>query len=177
MSNHRVPLFAAVSLVVGGLLGMAGSFSPSTVRGVAWGLDGTALVMGALLLAVHHIKLGNEQLAAGFLTFVAGQILVVSGSAMDLAASSPSFGAGAGLWAAGLALVSTSPVMPIFVRATGAIASMLFALVALQIYGGTALTPLSKPLPFNAYPFLVLTLFGWAWVHYRSASKSERPET
>jgi hypothetical protein len=116
---------------------------------------------------VHHIKRGNEQLAAGYFTYVAGQTLVVSSSAMDLAASSPSFGAGAGLWAAGLALVSASPSMPFFVRATGGISSILFALVALQIYSGTALTPLSEPLPFFAYPFLVLTLFGWAAVHYR----------
>jgi hypothetical protein len=169
MNTNRLTLFAAVSLAIGGLLGLAGSFSPPAIRGVAWGLDGTALVMGALLLAVHHIKLGNEQLAAGFFTFVAGQTLVVSSSAMDLAASSPSFGAGVGLWAAGLALVSASSGMPIFVRATGAIASVLFAIVALQIFGGTALTPLSNPLPFNAYPFLVLTLFGWAWVHWRRA--------
>jgi hypothetical protein len=167
MKESQLALVAAVSLCAGGLLGLAGSFSPAPLRGLAWGLDGTALVLGALLLAVHHIKRGNEQLAAGFFTFVAGQTLVVSSSAMDLAASSPSFGAGAGLWAAGLALVSASPSMPFFVRATGGIASILFALVALQIYSGTALTPLSEPLPFFAYPFLVLTLFGWAAVHYR----------
>lgn len=170
MTSNRLALLAAVSLVVGGVLGLAGSFSPPAVRGVAWGLDGTALVLGTLLLAVHHVKLGNEQLAAGFFTFVAGQTLVVSGSAMELAASSPSFGAGVGLWSAGLALVSASSSMPVFVRATGAIAALLFAVVALQTFGGTALTPLSKPLPFNAYPFLVLTLFGWAWVHYRRAA-------
>jgi hypothetical protein len=169
MSNIRLARFAAVSLAVGGLLGLAGSFSPPAFRGIAWGLDGIALVMGALLLAVHHLRRGNEQLGAGFLTFVAGQTLVVSGSAMDLTASSPSFGAGVGLWAAGLALVSSSSGMPIFVRATGAIASVLFAIVAVQIFGGTALTPLSDPLPFYAYPFLVLTLFGWAWVHDRRA--------
>lgn len=172
MSSNRLALLAAVSLVVGGLLGLAGSFSPPSVRGVAWGLDGTALVVGVLLLAVHHVKRGNEQLAAGFFTFVAGQTLVVSSSAMDLAASSPSFGAGVGLWAAGLALVSASSEMPVFARVTGAIASVLFATVALQIFGGTALTPLSNPLPFNAYPFLVLTLFGWAWVHVRSAREA-----
>jgi len=169
MRSSRLAIFAAISLAVGGLLGLAGSFSPPTLRGIAWGLDGTALVMGTLLLAVHHIKHGNDQLAAGFLTFVAGQTLVVSSSAMDLAASSPSFGAGVALWAAGLALVSASSAMPVFVRATGFIASALFAIVAVQIFGGTALTPLSNPLPFNAYPFLVLTLFGWAWVHYRRA--------
>lgn len=170
MSSNRLKLLAAASLVVGGVLGMAGSFSPSSVRGVAWGLDGTVLVLGAALLAVHHIKLGHEQLAAGFLVFVTGQTLVVSGSAMELSASSPSFAAGAGLWAAALALVSASSLMPAFVRFTGAIASLMFAVTALQIYSGTVLTPLSKPLPFFAYPFLVLTLFGWAWNHYRSDS-------
>jgi hypothetical protein len=170
MSNQRLSVFAAASLVVGGVLGIAGSFSPSAMRGIVWGLDGTALVLGAALLAVHHIKLGHEQLGAGFLVFVAGQTLVVSGSGMELSASSPLFAGGVGLWAAALALVSASLAMPVFVRATGAIASVMFAVTALQIYGGTALTPLSKPLPFYAYPFLVLTLFGWAWVHYRSAS-------
>jgi len=172
MSSQRLKVFAAVSLVVGGVLGMVGSFSPSTMRGIVWGLDGTALVLGSALLAVHHIKLGHEQLGAGFLVFVAGQTLVVSGSAMEPSASSPFFAAGVGLWAAALALVSASSAMPVFVRTTGAIASALFAVTALQIYGGTALTPLSKPLPFYAYPLLVLTLFGWAWVHYRSASSN-----
>jgi hypothetical protein len=56
--------------------------------------------MGALLLAVHQNKLGNEQMAAGFFSFVASQTLVISGSAMVLAAGSPSFGAAAGLWVA-----------------------------------------------------------------------------
>jgi hypothetical protein len=163
-------LFTAACLVVGGILGMLGSFSPPAARGIAWGLDGTALVLGAALLAVHHIKRGHELLAAGFFVFVAGQTLVVSGSAMELSASSPSFAAGVGLWAAALALISASSLMPMFVRVTGVIASLLFAVTALQTYGGTALTPLSKPLPFFAYPFLVLTLFGWAWVHYRTGS-------
>ena len=172
MSNQQLALLTAASLVIGGLLGMAGSFVPDDLRGIAWGLDGTALVMGTVLLAMHHINRSNEQLAAGFLTFAAGQTLVVSGSGMDLAASAPSFGAGVGLWAAGLALVSASPAMPFFVRATGAVASLLFAIVALQIYGGAAIHPLSNPLPFNAYPVLVITLFGWAWVHYRQASQA-----
>lgn len=170
MNPRGLAAFAAVCLVVGGLLGLAGSFSPPAVRSIAWMLDGTALVVGALLLAVHHLRQGNEQLAAGFLTFVAGQTLVVSSSAMDVVAASPSFGAGAALWAAGLALVSASSLMPIFVRITGAVAAVLFAIVAVQIHAGTALHPLSEPLPFNAYPFLVLTLFGWAWVHWRRAA-------
>jgi hypothetical protein len=170
MVNNPVKLLVAGCLVVGGVLGMAGSFAPPTVRAITWGLDGTLLVIGAALLAVHHIKRGHEQLAAGFLVFVAGQTLVVSGSAMELSASSPTFAAGVGLWAAALALVSVSSLLPVFVRVTGAISALMFAATALQTYGGLALTPLSKPLPFFAYPFLVLTLFGWAWHHYRSDS-------
>ena len=33
---------------------------------------------------------------------------------------------------------------------------------------GEALTPLSQPLPFFAYPFLAATRCGWAWAHYRT---------
>jgi hypothetical protein len=173
MSSARLRLLAAVCLIVGGVLGMVGSFAPPDVRGIAWGLDGTALVVGAALLAVHYMRLRNEQLAAGFLVFVAGQTLVVSGSAMELSDSSPSFAAGIGLWAAALALIGASSAMPAFVRVTAAIASVLFAITSLQIYGGTALTPLSEPLPFYAYPFLVITLFGLAWLHFRSASSND----
>jgi len=169
MSSIRLRLLAAVCLVVGGVLGMVGSFASPAVRGIAWGLDGTALVIGAALLAVHYIKRGDELLAAAFLVFVAGQTLVDSGSAMELSRSSASFAAGAGLWAAALVMISASSAIPIFVRVTAGIASVLFAITALQIFGGAALTTLTQPLPFYAYPFLVVTLFGLAWVHFRSA--------
>ena len=89
---------------------------------------------------------------------------------MDLATSSPVFGAGAGLWAASLALVSAPKVMPSWLRVVAAIAALLFGIVAVQIFLGRALTPLSQPLPFFAYPFLAVTLFGWAWVDYHNAA-------
>ncbi len=171
MNSNRLKIFTSACLVVGGILGMVGSFAPSAIRGIAWGLDGTALIIGTALLAVYQIKHGNELSAAGFLVFVTGQTLVVSGSAMELTASSPLFAAGVGLWAAALAIISSSSSILIFVRITGFIASLLFAVTALEIYGGLVLTPLSKPFPFFAYPFLVLTLFGWAWIHYRSNGK------
>ena len=62
--------------------------------------------------------------------------------------------------AVALALVSASGAMPFLVNVTGFIGALLFALVAVQIFMGGALTPLSEPLPFFAYPFLALTLFG-----------------
>ena len=48
----------------------------------------------------------------------------------------------------------------------------------MQVFMGRALTPLSQPLPFFAYPFLAVTLFGWAWVDYRDAASIllEKPD-
>ena len=168
MDRSKLRILASICLVVGGILGMVGSFAPPDVRGITWGLDGTLLVLGASLLTIHYIKLGNELLAAAFLVFVAGQTLVVSGSAMSLSESSPSFAAGVGLWAAALFLICASSAITTFVRVTAGIAAVLFAITSLQIYGGTALTPLSEPLPSYAYPVFVITLFGLAWGHFRS---------
>lgn len=173
MSGERLRVVAAAGLVIGALLGMAGSFAPSAqLRGLAWGVDGIAIVVACALLVAHHARAGHVQLAAGFLVFLAGETLIVSGSAMDLVASAPSFAAGAGLWSAALALISASPMVPAFIRVTGAIASMLFAVTALQMFGGAGLTPLSQPLPFYAYPFLAITLVGWAWAHVRTTPVS-----
>ncbi len=164
MSIERPSTVAPVCLVIGALLGLAGSFAPSdSLRGLAWGIDGTALIVAAALLAVYCMRRDYQFAAAGFLVFIAGQTLVLSGSAMSLQASSPLFAAGAALWAAALALVSVAKVMPLPVRVLGGLAALLFALTALQVFAGRNLTPLSEPLPFLAYPIFVLTLFGWAW--------------
>jgi hypothetical protein len=176
MRDEQIRGVAAAGLVIGALLGMVGSFAPTAeLRGLAWGTDGIALVVANALLALHHLRRGDVQLAAGFLVFLLGETLVVSGSAMELAASAPLFAAGAGLWSAALALVSASPVTPKLVRVTGAIAAILFAVTAAAIFGGAGLTALSEPLPFYAYPFLAATLFGWAWVHRPSRSPSQVP--
>ena len=51
---------------------------------------------------------------------------------------------------------------------TGAIAAVLFAIAAARMFLGARLTALSAPLPFGAYPFLAITLLGWAWPHLRT---------
>ena len=171
MSDSRLRLIASIGLVIGAVFGMAGTFAPSaSLRGLAWGLDGIALIVAAALLTIHHFRQGHDAAAAGFLVFVVGEGLILSGAAMDLVASAPSFAAGVSLWAASLALVSSSGAMPPLVKGVGFVGSLLFAVVAVQIFLGNALTPLSKPLPFFAYPFLAATLFGWAWVHHRHAA-------
>jgi len=168
MNDARLRQIAAIGLVIGALLGMAGTFAPSaSLRGLAWGVDGTALIVATALLTVHHLRRGNDLAAAGFLVFVVGETLILSGAGMDLEASAPSFAAGVALWAASLAMVSASNAVPVLVKGVGLVAALLFAVVAAEIFAGRALTPLSEPLPFFAYPFLAATLFGWAWVHSR----------
>ena len=73
-----------------------------------------------------------------------------------------------GLWAASLWLLSAPKVAAPWVRIAGAIAGVLFFVVALQLFMGRGLTPLSQPLPFFAYPFFVAALLGWAWERFRS---------
>ena len=171
MADSRLRPIAALGLVIGATLGIAGTFVPSAAwRGLAWGADGTAIVVASALLAVHHVRRGNDLAAAGFLVFVAGEALILSGAAMTLEASAPVFAAGVGLWAASLALVGASSTMPVWVRGVGFVTAVLFTVVAVRIFMGAELTPLSEPLPFFAYPFLAATLFGWAWVHYRGAA-------
>ena len=164
MLNWGAAALASVGLAVGGVLGLVGTFAPSaSLRGLAWGIDGLALVMASALLAVLYIRKGHDIVASGFLVFAIGQGLIVSGAAMELAASTPSFGAGIGLWAVGLSLISVPKVFPLLVRLLGLVAAAMLTVTALRIFGGAPILPTSSPLPFFAYPFLVATLFGWIW--------------
>jgi hypothetical protein len=162
MHDKSMRVLASIGLGVGGALGMAGTFAPSaSLRGLAWGIDGIALVMACSLLALRFFKMGQEIVAAGFLIFAIGESLLVSGAAMDLAQSVPPFGGGVGLWAAGLALISVPRVFPMAVRLLGLAAALLLAATACRIFAGEQITALAQPLPFLAYPVVVATFVGW----------------
>jgi hypothetical protein len=170
MSERKRQIAAPCGLVVGAVLGVAGTFASSaSVRGLLWGVDGVALVVAGALLTIYHLSRGNNLVAAGFLVFVAGETLVLATAAASLDASGPIFASGAALWAASLVLVSLPGIMPIWVRAVAIAAAVLFSIVAVQMFLGHALNALSRPLPFLAYPLLAVTMFGWAWAHYRAA--------
>jgi len=163
-------VLASVGLAVGGILGMAGTFAPTAaLRGVAWGIDGSALIMASAVLTVVFLREGQDMIAAGFLVFAIGESLVVATAAMELTAAVPFFGAGTGVWAMALALISAPRVFPLAVRLLGMTASLLLAVTALQILAGARLTPITTPLPFFAYPFLVATMAGWIWTLLRRA--------
>lgn len=171
MSERQRQIAAPIGLVIGAVFGVAGSFvSSASVRGLFWGIDGVALIVAAALLTIYHLRRANDIVAAGFLVFGAGEALILGTAAADFSASGPQFGAGVGLWSASLILVSVPQVMPDWVRLVAAITALLLLVVAVRLFMGTALTPLSQPLPFFAYPFLAVTMFGWAWAHYRAAA-------
>ena len=162
--KSRQNLIASVGLAIGGIFGMAGTFVPNEhLRNSFWAIDSVGLIVATALLALKFFRKGSDFVAAGFLVFAIGEAVMLSGTAAELRASIPAFAAGTALWSAALCLVSGSAEFPMAVRVIGIVAAILFALTSGVIYGGEPLSPLSSPLPFFAYPFLVLTFFGWIW--------------
>jgi hypothetical protein len=153
-----------IGLALGAVFGMLGTFvSDAGVRAVSWGIDGTGLVAATGLLALRYFRRGNDLVAGGFLVFAIGEGVIVSGAAQSLAASVPSFGAGTALWSAALLLTCIPKEFALWTRVAGMIGAVLFAVVSLRIFWGEQLLPVASPLPFFAYPFLVLAFAGWAW--------------
>jgi len=174
-SHKSLDIVAIFGLGIGGVFGLAGTLvSQAPVRQVLWAIDGVGLIVAAALLTVRFLRLGHDCVAAGFLVFAIGESLLVSGTAAGLAGSVPSFAGGVALWSAALLLTSIPTVFATWVRVVGVIAAILFAVVAARIFWGEQLLPTSTPLPFFAYPFLVLTFVGWilALVKGESAATS-----
>ena len=168
--NERVArISAAAGLFIGGILGMAGSFATdATIRSLAWSIDGIALVLAAGLLTIYYFRKGQDLTAAGFLIFAIGQSLILSASGIDFAERTSSFGSGVGLWAVSLLTISSQKSFPVIIRAAGFVAAALFSVVAIQIFTDQPVNPLTRPLPFFAYPIFVITIFGWAWTLLRN---------
>ncbi|CDX37643.1 conserved membrane hypothetical protein [Mesorhizobium plurifarium] len=176
---------AAIGLAIGGALGMAGTFVGSdALRETLWTIDGAGVVVATALLTMKCQRLGNDPVAAGFLTFLAGESLLLAGNAAGLQASVPSYAGGIALWAAGLVMVSAQANFAPWMRLTAFVAAALFTVSVLMILWGAreqfqqkcaavlrpelrtnkkTLLPTSAPLPALGYPFLVLTFIGWIW--------------
>lgn len=159
---------AVIGLAMGSIFGMAGALVvQDAVRNTLWAIDALGLIMATSLLALKFFRRGNEEVAAGFLMFAIGEAVMLGGTAASLRQSIPAFAAGTGLWAMALLLISVPPVFSLAVRLVGLIASVLFFIVSFSIFSGHPLSPLSQPLPFFAYPVLVLTFIGWIWTLLR----------
>jgi hypothetical protein len=159
---------AVVGLALGGIFGLIGTIvTEQNLRAAAWGIDSVGLVAATAVLALKFFRKGNDSIAAGFLVFAIGEGVMLSGTAATLGESVPSFAAGTALWSAALLLTSVPKEFAGWIRVVGTIAAVLFAIVAARIFWGEQLLPTASPLPFFAYPFLVLTFVGWIWTLLR----------
>jgi hypothetical protein len=157
-------IVAVIGIALGGALGMLGAMvTAQNVRAISWAIDGAALVVAASILALMYFRKGNDCVAAGFLVYAIGEAVMLGGTAGSLEASIPSFAAGAALWSAGLLLISIPGEFVIWTRLAGLISAVLFAITSAQVFSGHPLTPIARPLPSFAYPFLVLTFIGWIY--------------
>ena len=173
MKERQTKMTASIGLIIGAILGTAGSFVPSaSLRGLAWGIDGIALIIAGALLTIYYYRTGVDGVAAGFLIFTIGQGFILSTPGVNLDENIALFGAGTGLWSASLVVISLHKIFPIVVRVLGLIASVLFAVTAVMIFIGNDVNPLTKPFPFFGYPFFAATLIGWAWTQLRKNSQS-----
>jgi hypothetical protein len=163
-SGKPIVITAATGLVIGALLGLIGSIIPfDTFRNITWGIGSGSLILAALALVMFYFRKGWDLVAVGFLAYALAEAVVFSSCATSIGNNSGTLGAGVFLWALSIAMLSFQNVFPVFVRITGSIASVLFAVCALRIFAGDSLNALSKPLPYFAYPFFAVTLVGWAW--------------
>lgn len=167
--KNPLNVVAAIGLALGGVFGLIGTIvTEQNLRAAAWGIDSVGLVVATALLALKFFRKGNDFVAAGFLVFAIGEGVMLSGSAASLAESVPAFAAGTALWSAALFLTSVPKEFAAWVRLVGVIAAVLFAIVAARIFWGEQILPTASPLPFFAYPFLVLTFAGWIWTLLRA---------
>jgi hypothetical protein len=110
---------------------------------------------------LKFFRIGNDLVATGFLVFSIGESVLLSGTAAGPAGSAPAFAAGAVLAATALLLISIPKEFAIAVRVIGLVTAALFIVTSARIFLGEQLLLTTSPLPFSAYPFLVLTLLGW----------------
>ncbi len=166
MATAKSPtnIVAAVGLALGAVFGMAGTFAAQPhMQALLWAIDGAGLVMAAALLALKYFRTGHDLVAAGFLVFAIAEAVMLSGTAAGPAGSVPAFAAGTALWSTALLLISIPRHFASPVRLVGLVAAILFGITAAMIFSGEAVLPTSAPLPFYAYPFLVVTFIGWIW--------------
>jgi hypothetical protein len=164
---------AAIGLALGGVFGMLGTMvAERDLQAAFWAVDGVALVVATALLALRFFRTGNDVVAAGFLVFTIGEGVMLTGTAESLAGSVPSFAAGTALWSAALLLTSVPKEFASWIRLVGTVGAILFAITAARIFWGEQVLPTTSPLPFFAYPFLVLTFAGWIWTVLKSEGEN-----
>jgi hypothetical protein len=162
--RRKLNLLPVIGLALGAIFGLAGTMVEQPhLQQIFWAIDSAGLVMATSLLSLKFFRKGNDIVATGFLVFAIGEGVLLSGTGAGTVASVPAFAAGTALWGTALLLVSIPREFAIPVRVVGVVAAILFMITSARIFLGEQLLPTASPLPFFAYPFLVLTFLGWIW--------------
>jgi len=177
MNERIIKTLASIGLILGGTLGLAGSFAPTDLlRYIAWNIDGVGLIIATILLTLYYYKKGSDITAAGFMIFALGECAIVSSNSIHLEDNIYTFGTGTALWALSLLVISSQKTYSILIRSTGIVSAILFSTVTVLIFTDHPINGLTKPLPFFAYPFFVITILGWAWSLWRHDTSNVRLE-
>lgn len=163
MNEKIIRTSAAIGLIIGGIFGLAGSFAPNdTLRLLAWNIDGIGLTLACSLLTFYYYRKGNPILAVGFLLFALGECFILASNSIHIEEHGLRFAIGASLWSVSTAMISSQKTFSFLLRITGMIVTILFTITAILIFIKHPVHPLTRPLPFFAYPFFVITIVGWA---------------
>ena len=138
--NRTLDRIAAGGLLVGAVFGLAGTLVASPA------LQASLWAIDSVALVVATSLLALRYFRSGIDIVAAGFLVFAIGEGVLLSQ------------------------LPGWLRVLGGAAACLFAITAGRIYAGEVLLPTSSPLPFFAYPFLVATLLGWAWILVRAES-------
>jgi hypothetical protein len=74
--KNPIRVLALTGLVLGAVLGMAGTVVPSpNLRSLLWAIDATGLIVATSLLTLRFFSAGTNLLAAGFVVYALGDCM------------------------------------------------------------------------------------------------------
>ena len=158
----------AIGFAVGASFGMAGSMVTDHITQMMfYEISSVGLIVAAVLISGKYAKENSEFVAAGFILFAIAEAVMTAGTASNTTSGSqPSFGAGMALYVPSLLLISIQRTFATFIRATGILTSIPFAIASAKIFMGGEV-PETSILPSIGYTLLTITIVGWIWTILR----------
>ncbi|GEM_PF-5318937 len=158
--EHSVITIGLLAYVV---LGMAGSaLDRGSAQNILYAVSGVGIVAAGVCAAMRLVRRNQTIAASGFVILaIAESMLLVGGVPSAATGYSASFAGGVLYYVPGLLLISLPSIMPLVVRALGALAAVPWAIYAFQNLTGEA--PASDaPVTVVGYILLSLAAIGWA---------------
>src|SRR6188472_1534758 len=99
MNEKIIRTSAAIGLIIGGILGLAGSFAPTdSLRLLAWNIDGVGLIIACILLTIYYYRKGDSITGTGFILFAIGECFILASNSINIEEHGLRFAIGASLW-------------------------------------------------------------------------------